>query len=564
MIDAASGGALVDKILEAARSLIANMVASSQKFGTSLDLPSKNAISSLEQQIASLTSLVRQMVVVFELDGKDELEVSISKHLEKESEEFALSFDLQETVAALNDISQLQQSGNVLYIELPVSNEMALPSILQASTPDLKPVPSHLKYVLVVNGGTLPVIISCKLSAPQEEKLVQILMEHKMDIGWTIADINGISPFTCMHHILLEEGAKPSRQPQRRLNPPMMDVVKKEILKLLEVGGIYPFLDSTWVSPVQIVVASEDQEKMTFTCPFGTFAYRRMPFGLCNAPSTFQRCMCAGHVGFYRIFIKDCSKIALPLCKLLQKDVAFEFDEASKKAFGKLTELLTSTPVIQPPNWNVPFEIMCDASDYTVGAVLGQRIGKASHAIYYASRTLNDAQRNYSTTKKELLAVVFGLEKFRSYLLCTKVIVYSNHAALLYLMTKKEDELHLHETFPDEQLLTASVTLPWAQRDKVKSDAKYYVWGDPYLWELLCRSSDKKEIDKLKRELSKKFSMKNLGPAIQILGMRITRDTVVLKLSQEEYVKKVLSRFNMNDAKPVSTPLASHFRLSKE
>ena len=145
-----------------------------------------------------------------------------------------------------------------------------------------------------------------------------------------------------------------------------------------------------------------------------------------------------GHAGFYRRFIKDFSKIALPLCKLLQKDMAFEFDEACKKAFDKLKELLTSTPVIQPPDWNVPFEIMCDASNYAVGAVLGQRIGKASHAIYYASRTLNDAQRNYSTTEKEFLAIVFALEKFRSYLLGTKVIVYSDHAAIRYLMTKKE------------------------------------------------------------------------------------------------------------------------------
>ena len=87
----------------------------------------------------------------------------------------------------------------------------------------------------------------------QEEKLVQVLKEHKTAIGWTIADIKGISLSTCMHRILLEEGAKPSHQPQRRLNLPMMDVVKKEILKLLEVGVIYPILDSNWVSPVQVV-----------------------------------------------------------------------------------------------------------------------------------------------------------------------------------------------------------------------------------------------------------------------------------------------------------------------
>ena len=154
--------------------------------------------------------------------------------------------------------------------------------------------------------------------------------------------------------------------------------------------------------------------------------------------SVWEVCSFLGHAGFYQRFIKGFSKIALPLCKLLQKDVAFEFDEACKKAFDKLKELLTSTPVIQPPDWNVPFEIMCDTSDYAVGAVLGQRIGKVSHAIYYASRTLNDAQRNYSTTEKEFLAIVFALEKFRSYFLGTKFIVYSDHAAICYLMMKKE------------------------------------------------------------------------------------------------------------------------------
>ena len=96
-------------------------------------------------------------------------------------------------------------------------------------------------------------IISSKLSAPQEEKLVQVLKEHKTAIGWTIVDIKGISPSTCMHRILLEEEARPSHQPQRRLNSPMMDVVKKEILKLLEVGVIYPISDSNCVSAVQVV-----------------------------------------------------------------------------------------------------------------------------------------------------------------------------------------------------------------------------------------------------------------------------------------------------------------------
>ena len=119
-----------------------------------------------------------------------------------------------------------------------------------------------------------------------------------------------------------------------------------------------------------------------------------------------------GHAGFYRRFIKDFSKISRPLCNLLTKDVAFIFDESCLEAFQKLKKLLTSSPIIQPPNWSLPFELMCDASDYALGVVLGQRLNNLPYVIYYASKTLNDAQLNYSTTEKEMLAVVFALDKF--------------------------------------------------------------------------------------------------------------------------------------------------------
>ena len=119
-----------------------------------------------------------------------------------------------------------------------------------------------------------------------------------------------------------------------------------------------------------------------------------------------------GYAGFYRRFIKYFSKVSRPLCNLLVKDVPFVFDDPYLVAFEKLKQLLTSSPIIQPPNWSLPFELMCDASDYAVGAVLGQRVDRIPHVIYYASMTLNDAQLNYSTTEKEILAVVFALEKF--------------------------------------------------------------------------------------------------------------------------------------------------------
>jgi hypothetical protein len=155
------------------------------------------------------------------------------------------------------------------------------------------------------------------------------------------------------------------------------------------------------------------------------------------------------HAGFYHRFIKDFSKISRPLCNLLAKDTTFHFEDACLEAFHKLRSMLSSAPIMKPLDWSFPFEIMCDASDYAVGAVLGQHDavlgqheGKLPHVIYYASKTLMDAQVNY-TTEKELLAVVFALDKFRSYLLGSKIIIYSNHAALRHLLAKKETKPRL-------------------------------------------------------------------------------------------------------------------------
>jgi len=123
---------------------------------------------------------------------------------------------------------------------------------------------------------------------------------------------------------------------------------------------------------------------------------------------------------------------------LLAKDTPFVFSSSCLVAFEALKKALVSAPIIQPPDWSLPFELMCDASDFAVGAVLGQRKEGKLHAIHYASKTLDQAQMNYSTTEKELLAVVFSIEKFRTYLVGSKVIVYSDHAALRYLLKKKD------------------------------------------------------------------------------------------------------------------------------
>src|SRR3954470_23898370 len=154
-----------------------------------------------------------------------------------------------------------------------------------------------------------------------------------------------------------------------------------------------------------------------------------------------------GHAGFYRRFIKDFSKISRPLTNLLQKYIPFVFDDDCVEAFEILKKALVSAPVVQPPDWNLPFEIMCDATDYAVGAVLGQRVDKKLNVIHYASKTLNSAQHNYATTEKEFLAVVFACDKFRSYIVDSNVIVHTVRAAIKYLMEKKDANLDLLDGF---------------------------------------------------------------------------------------------------------------------
>lgn len=126
-------------------------------------------------------------------------------------------------------------------------------SIITPPKLEPKPLPNHLKYTYLGANETLPVIIVIGLTSYEEDSSIEVLKEHKTGLGWTIADIKRISPSMCMHRILMEEDSKPSRDAQRRLNPNMKEVVRAEVLKLLDVGIIYPILDSKWVSPVQVV-----------------------------------------------------------------------------------------------------------------------------------------------------------------------------------------------------------------------------------------------------------------------------------------------------------------------
>nr|GEZ88866.1 DNA-directed DNA polymerase [Tanacetum cinerariifolium] len=215
---------------------------------------------------------------------------------------------------------------------------------------------------------------------------------------------------------------------------PFMD----QMLEHLAGHEYYCFLDG-FSRYFQILIDPKDQEKTTFTCPYGTFAYKRMPFGLCNAPGTFQRC----HAGFYRRFIKDFSKISRPITHLLEKNSPFIFSNECIQAFRTLKDKLTEAPILIAPKWDQPFELMYDASDFAVGAVLGQRIEKHFRPIHYASKMMNQAKANYTTTEKEMLAVVYAFEKFRSHLIMNKSIVYTDHSALKYLFAKKDAKARL-------------------------------------------------------------------------------------------------------------------------
>nr|GEY26240.1 hypothetical protein [Tanacetum cinerariifolium] len=321
----------------------------------------------------------------------------------------------------------------------------------------------------LLNSDPLPPLPNQKDYFPGIHKDLKVLKSRKQAIAWKLTDIKGIDLEFCSHKILLKEDYAPKVQSQRRVNPKIHHVIKKEVENLFDTGLIYPISDSPW-------------EKTTFTCPYGTFAYKCMPFGLCNASGTFQRCMMVifhdmieqtmevfmddfsvfgivlghkiskkgnevdkakikvisklphptivkgirsflGHAGFYRRFIKDFSKISRPMTHILEKNAPFVFFDDCVQAFRTLKEKLIEAPILIAPNWDQPFELMCDASDFAVGAVLGQRIEKHVRPIHYASKTMTEAESNYTTTEKEMLAVVYAFEKFRSYLIMNKSIM---------------------------------------------------------------------------------------------------------------------------------------------
>ncbi|XP_019263643.1 PREDICTED: uncharacterized protein LOC109241362 [Nicotiana attenuata] len=525
---------------------------------------------------------INELAVVPRAFKEDALEKALTmfNHLELEEEVEKMLHILDASCEYLRESTQFE----------PLDRPIGRPpksSLEEAPKLELKPLPSHLHYAYLGNSNTLPVIVSSHLSELQGEKLLRVLREHKHAIGWTMSDIKGISPAFCMHKILMEEGHKPSVEHQRRLNPIMKEVVRKEVIKWLDAGIVFSISDSKWVSPIQCVPKKEgmtivvnEQNKLiptrTVTCWRIRIDYRKLNnatqkdhFPLPFIDQMLDRCMMAIFTDmverFVEVFMDDfsvfgpsfdecltnlakvlamCEETNLVLnwekchfmvreglvlghkvCKYglevdkakveaieklpppISKDVSFKFDDAFLKAFEELKKKLMSAPIIVAPNWNEPFELMCVASDGAIGAVFGQRRSKIFHSIYYARKTLTPAQINYTVTEKELLSVVWAFDKFRAYLVGTKVIVYTDHAAIrLETRNHVAEGDVIKEIFPDKKLLAITAgEVPWYAdfvnylasgemppnlepyaKKKFLRDVRSYVWDEPFLFKSGC------------------------------------------------------------------------------
>ncbi|GJW42403.1 reverse transcriptase domain-containing protein [Tanacetum coccineum] len=331
------------------------------------------------------------------------------------SEPLTSEFILEEIEAYLKDDSispktdhaDCDPEGDICLIEKLLKNDpfqlpqidlkqgeiiKAKPSVEEPPELELKDLPSHLEYAYLEENDKLPVIIAKGLKDNEKDALLKVLKSYKRAIAWKITDIKGIDPHFCTHKILMEDDYKPTVQSQRRVNPKIHEVIKKEVLKLLDAGMIYPIFDSPWVSPMHCVpkkggitvVANEENELIPTRLVTGEgimLGHKISKSGIefdrakvdviakLPHPTTVKGVRSfLGHAGFYRRFIQDFSKFARPITHLLEKETSFVFSKDCIDAFETLKKKLTEALILFVPDCNLPFELMCDASDFAIGS----------------------------------------------------------------------------------------------------------------------------------------------------------------------------------------------------
>nr|GEY27542.1 reverse transcriptase domain-containing protein [Tanacetum cinerariifolium] len=451
-------------------------------------------------------------------------------------------------------------------------------------TVKLKDLPPHIEYTFLEGDDKLSVIIAKDLSMEEKTALITVLKSHKRAIAWKISDIKGINTEFCTYKILMEEDFEPAVQHKRKVNPKLHDVIKQEVIKLLEAGLIYPISDSPWVSPVHCVQKKryEDTnlclnwEKSHFMVKEGIVLGHKISkqgievdkakvdviTKLPHLTTVKGIRSFLGHVGFYRRFIKDFSKIARPMTRLLEKDTPFIFSQECFDAFQTLKRKLTEAPILIALDWDMPFELMCDARDFAIEAVLGQRQDKHFRPIHYTSKTMTKAEFNYTTTEKEMLAVVYAFEKFQSYLILNKSIeftfkvIHTKGAEKLaaYHLSRLEnphqnvlDPKEINESFPLETLNLVSThgnqSTPWfadfanyhaknfifkgmssQQKSKFFKDVKHYFWDDPYMFRNCADQVIRRSFLKTGRALIDVFEGE--------LTLRVGREAITFNLDQ--------------------------------
>ncbi|RVW71502.1 Retrovirus-related Pol polyprotein from transposon 297 [Vitis vinifera] len=318
-----------------------------------------------------------------------------------------------------------------------------------------------LKYTYLEENNQCPIVISSSLTTLQEISLLEVLKRCKKAIGWQISDLKGISPLVCTHHIYMEEEAKPICQPQRRLNPHFQEVVRAEELKLLQAGIIYPISDSPWVSPTQVVpkksgitvvqmkrrrncymphfrlegyfqieIDVEDQEKTTFTCPFGTYAYKRMPFGLCNAFATFQRCMLS-------IF----SDMVERIMRCIEKDLVLNWEKCHFMVHqGIVLGHIISEKGIEVDKAKV--ELIVKLPSQQLSCTWPKRRWEALCDLL-CKQDIERSSKELHNYRERIVSCGVCLRQVSCLLVGSFIIVFTDHSALKYLLTKQDAKARL-------------------------------------------------------------------------------------------------------------------------